>query len=1022
MSLTFDQPGLLWLAVIVLPLVVFGAWSLRGIDALRRTIILLARTLLVVALAILLAGPHLRREHDQLTVIGLLDVSGSVKRFARLPPLPDRSEERRAYLEYLRDWFRTATETRAPDDRFGLVVFDGEVIAVAAPSRVDTLDDVLDVSETPGTSIEEAIRLGLAMFPSDAARRLVLVSDGNETLGTALEAARQAAGSTTDAGATRTVGAVPIDVVPIAYTVMGDVQVVRIEAPPSAQPGQTITVRIIMEATQPARGRLTLRREGVPVDLNGSSPGRSRAIEVPKGESVQLATVVLGETPVNRFEATFESDDASRDVLPDNNRAEAFTSTPGKGRILVVTSRREETVLDDLLAAAGLPMTKLDPEQLPNDLLSFQRYDLVILDDVPAYALGTNQQELIGRYVNDLGGGLIMLGGENSFGAGGWNGTRVEEVLPLELDPPKELRLPQAALVLVLDQSGSMNRPVAGARASQQEVANEAAALAIESLRAESLVGVVTFHSIASEYIPLGRNEDPKAIARRVRGITAGGGTNLEPALRMALRMLDSVEADRKRVVCLTDGQSPQEDLDGIVETMVSRGIRLTTIAVGDDADHTTLRRLAEIGDGEFYPVYNPKTLPRVLVDSVKSINKPLIKESPFVPVVIPTGSGVTAGLDAAPSLGGLVVTAPRAETSATIEMRHPDGEPLYAHWQAGLGRVAAFTSDVGGRWSQGWATWPPAIAFWTQMVRTTARPAVSHDAELFAEIRDGRLELTLEASDDDGFIDYLQVRGTVYPPTGEPVAVRLPQTAPGRYSASVPAHAAGNYIVALNPVRGTRRLAPVIGGTSRATGDEFRRYQSNLPLLDAIIDVTGGRRLDLAAPEAAALYDRTGMPVSISLQPVWRALLWTVLALFLLDVAGRRMAWTAAGLRAALARAIARVTPAHVRGQEAAATLASLRQVSADFDDRVRTDADRVAPLKPTRPAEPVRIAPGKPEPSRVTAALNAFLGRSTGDDREERAGEQAPDPAGPGDSEGSSETTSSLLAAKRRARERLK
>lgn len=1024
MSLTFDQPDLLWLAALALPIVVLGWWTLGGLDALRRTVILGLRAFLLVALVVMLAGPHLSREHDQLTVIGLLDVSGSVKRFARLPANPE-SEERRAYLQYLRDWFRTATGTRAPDDRFGLVVFDGEAVAVAAPSRVDTLDDIVDVTETPGTSIEDAIRLGLAMFPADTARRLVLVTDGNETLGSALAAARQAAGAAGETAAVRARGAVPIDVLPIAYRVRGDVQIARIESPPNAQPGQTITVRIIMEATEPTRGRIILRREGEPVDLNGARPGRSRAVDVPEGESVQIASVVLGETPVNRFEAIFEPDDPALDVLPDNNRAEAFTSTPGKGRILVVTSRREPGVLEDLLDAAELPRTSLDPEQLPSDLLAFQRYDLIVLDDVPAYSMSADQQELISRYVNDLGGGLIMLGGESSFGAGGWNGTKVEAVLPLELDPPKELRLPEAALVLVLDQSGSMNRSVAGARASQQEVANEAAAMAIESLRTESLVGVVTFHSFATVYVPLARNDDPKAIAQRVRGITAGGGTNLEPALRTALRMLENVQADRKRVVCLTDGQSPDDDLDAIVESMVDRGIRLTTIAVGDDADHATLRRLAELGQGEFYPVYNPKALPRVLVDSVKSINKPLIKESPFVPVIIPTGSAITAGLDQGPPLGGLVVTAPRPEPDATIEMRHPDGEPLYAQWQAGLGRVAAFTSDIGGRWSQEWSAWPPALEFWTQMIRTTARPAVSHDAELVAEIRDGRLEMTLEASDENGFIDYLLVRGTVYPPEGPPIPVRLPQTAPGRYGASVPARAAGNYIVALNPMRGTNRLAPVIGGTSRSTGDEFRRYRSNLALLDRIVDMTGGRRLDLAAPEAVALFDRTGMPVSVSLRPVWRTLLYIVIALLLLDVASRRVAWSAAGIRAAFARAIARVTPAHVRGGEAAATLASLRQVSAEFGDRVRVESDRVTPLGPPPPVKPpVHDVSDTPEPSRVTAALNAFLGRSgtKKDETEERPAAPGPEPEPDRDKDASTETTSNLLAAKRRARERLK
>lgn len=1034
MNLHFDQPALFWLGLLILPLIAIGWRSLSGADLARRISALALRLLVLASLVVMLAGPHIKREHDSLTVIGLLDVSGSVRRFAQLPALDDPSPPGGpSYLEYLRDWFRQATDTKAPDDRFGLVVFDGEAVAIAAPTTGEYADDDLDVRTVPGTSIADAIRLGLAMFPADTARRLVLVSDGNETIGDAIEAARQAAGVSASSGPGALTGsrAVPIDVLPVAYRVAGDVQIVRLEAPPSAQPGQTITVRIVMEATQAARGRLSLRREGQPVDLNGAEPGRSRAVLVPEGPSVHLATVQLAETPVNRFEAVFEPEDPGADVLPDNNRAESFTATPGKGKILILDSRVQQrpNLLAAMLREAELPADVEPPESLPADLLSLQNYDLIILDNVPAHELTPAKHDLLARYVNDLGGGLIMLGGENSFGAGGWNGTTLEAVLPLELDPPREMRLPQAALVLILDRSGSMNMHVAGARATQQQVANEAAALAIESLRAESLVGVVTFNEFATEYIPLQRNDDPAALARKVRGITAGGGTDLGPALRKAHKMLNDVEAERKRVVCLSDGQSPKGGLESTVRGMVADNIKLTTIAVGDRADQEVMMQLAEIGKGEFYPVINPRALPQVLVDSVQIINKPLIKEVPFTPVVRPTGANLTIGMEDAPQLEGLVVTAPRDDPSAIIEMTHPDGEPLLARWQAGLGRVAAFTSDVGGTWSKSWTDWPVAASFFTQLVRTTARPAVSHDAELITTIRDGRLDITLEAADpEEGFLDYLQVEGTVYTPYGSPFSVRLLQTAPGRYETSIPARDPGNYIVALNPRRGSRQLAPVIGGASRTTGEEFRRYRSNLAMLDRIVQLTRGRHLDIAEPRAVHLFDRSGMPPSMSLLPAWRTVLWAGLALLLLDIASRRIAWSTGAARRLAARALARVVPASVRGREAAATLASLRRVSAEFDERLETDARDLERLQPPPPVEPpTRYAQPPdappPEPSKIAAVIGSLLGRSKAKEKEEPSeeppqrpeGEEGPEPTG------STETTRGLLEAKRRTRKQL-
>ncbi|MCH7571775.1 MAG: VWA domain-containing protein, partial [Planctomycetes bacterium] len=378
MLVTFDKPALLLLAIILLPLLIHGWRSTIGMDRMRRILILFFRSSLTLALCAILAGPHIRQQHNHLTVIGLLDTSGSVRRFAKLPEIPELG--RSANIEYLRRWLREATETKAPDDRFGLVVFDGDAIAISAPTKGDYVDDNLDVTMHEGTNIAQAVSLGLAMFPADTAKRLVLISDGNETSGDLLAAARQAAGGSGlkvqqfDLDRLR----IPIDILPITYTVTGDVQVVRVEAPPNARPGQTVTVRIILEATEPTEGSLTLLREGRPNDINGRKPGYSRQVFLAPGQSVHLAQVVLGNTPINRFEAIFEASDPTTDIFVANNRAEAFTATPAKGTVLVVDrmAGQQSNYLVDLLNAADIPSSAQSPEQFPLDLLTMQAYDL----------------------------------------------------------------------------------------------------------------------------------------------------------------------------------------------------------------------------------------------------------------------------------------------------------------------------------------------------------------------------------------------------------------------------------------------------------------------------------------------------------------------------------------------------------------------------------------------------------------------------------------------------------------------
>lgn len=344
---------------------------------------------------------------------------------------------------------------------------------------------------------------------------------------------------------------------------------------------------------------------------------------------------------------------------------------------------------------------------------------------------------------------------------------------------------------------------------------------------------------------------------------------------------------------------------------------------------------------------------------------------------------------------------------------------------------------------------------FWTQLARTISRPAMSEDAELLTAIQDDRLNITFELSGDAGAangangggLDYLQVDGTVYKPDGTSAPVHLRQGAPGRYEASIDATLAGNYIVALNPRQGNRQLAPAIGGANRSTSPEFRRYTSNLGLLDEIVEATNGRRLDISDPTKASLFDRTGMPPSVSSLPAWHTILLWSLALLLLDVACRRIAWDYNLLRSAAVRAIEKVTPASVRGSQAAATLATLRRVSDEVDGRQEADAvgvvkfkttgriapppDReIAPLNPENAPDPAArfdgesLANKKPAPvrdaSQITAALDALMGRTKPGAPQSSASSPKPNPADESNLN-PAETTGSLLAAKRRARQRL-
>lgn len=938
---------------------------LRYTDSLRRTTLIILRSLVFALAALALSGLSRTRVHDRLAVIAVVDLSGSIRNLAQLPPLPSgisasRSPRERPTttnhnLEYLQWWLTQASAStpqgtgRRPDDLFGILVFDGSPYAVSTPVIGEPNFDRFDARITPGTNIAAALELAAAMFPPDVGKRLLLVSDGVETDGQALDVARRLA-SVSPERPTRhsSLDGIPIDVLPIAYRVNNEIVVERVDLPPHARPGQTITARILIRSSSQASGRLNLLLEDQPVDINGpDTPGTSRHITLAPGLNVETAIVTLGDLPVNRFEAVFEPFESatpagSSDQLSENNRADGFILTSQKGTVLVVNAAypSDGTILPRILQEAQLRVQTVQPNEFPTNPLQLQAYDLIMLQNIPADDLSPQQQDDLAHYVEDFGGGLIMVGGYDAFGAGGWDRTVVKDLIPVDMSIPEEIRIPTAAIAIVLDKSGSMSYSVVGTRKSQQEIANEGAALAIESLDPNDYITVIAFSSSAHTVIPLSRIKDCSDPSGSVRSITPEGGTNLYPALEEAFESLKGVDAEIKHVVCLSDGNSMPGEFEQLASRMRHHGISVSAIAVGDGADTDMLRAIAQEGGGEYYYVQNPRTLPRIFVKDIRVIRRPLIRESEFTPIVNRVGSPVTSGLGRIPPLEGLVLTQPRPEPDAQILMSTPDHKPVLAQWQAGLGRVTVFTSDAHDHWAGQWLAWPGYRQLWTQLARTTARSPGSSQFTLMSRIENDRLVVSLDASGSDlpdG--QWLDVPATVYLPDGRSVDIRLQPVGPNVYETSVSALQTGHYIVAATPRVGARNLGIVIGGASRVSSPEYRSLTSNITLLQQIAQATGGRLLDLDNPDQTNLFDRSNIAPAVGAVPLWPLLLWWTLALFMTDVAARRLAWnnsTIMNMWLRITRSVQREDRAEA--SFAAATTERLRQV----DRRQRTRSRR--------------------------------------------------------------------------------
>ena len=988
MSIAFDEPWWLLLCLVG-PISGIVCWRwMRGIPVFRRSIAVLLRVVLFVILGIAMSGVYRVETANDVAVIAVVDTSASVQSFASLgvdelgvPITIDRAA---------RGFLAGASAGRESNDRLGIIAFDGRAQTIALPTKSRVLDRAIETIAIEGSDIAGAIEQARMQLPPDANVRVVLFSDGRTTSGSLDELPSD----------------VQIDVVPIRYNVTQEVVLEAVELPARSLPDSIVEVRVVLRSLGNSTGQLLLQHNNEAVDLNGDESGVMRRVSLVAGQQVFVLPVQLGSGRVHRFEARYIPDPITGSgVMPNryagdtslgNNQAGGVTMSSGEGRVLVVadqdaSDQSQAHALLNTLNQTSWSVESLPLAQFPLDLLTLESYDLIVLVNTPRDAIGLEADALIHAYVHELGGGVIFVGGREALGAGGWQGTKVEEILPIKLDVADDLMVPPVAVVMVLHSSGSMRNRVLGSSQSQQAVANDSAAGAIEILNDDDLVGVVSFATNARQVVPIGPNDQPESTKNAIGSIPSSGGTNMVPALEMARDMLESVDAGTKHIVLLSDGESQNsEELPELAQAIGDLGIKVSTIAVGDQADENGMSAIARLSGGTYYRVRVPSVLPRIFLKAIRVVRTPNIREANISPIVLDQDSPVIGSMSNLPGLSGLVMSEritddPRVSTPIVSDQ----GEPIFAFHQVELGRVSVFTSDV-ARWARRWIESPVFASFWTKVANWTMRTDANEPGELSLVIDGTSAQIEYNAIDSDGVpIDGLEIQTQVFDAAGRSRSVDLVQVGTGQYTGSLDQLSNGVHVIIASPSNGGQAMKPTIAGMQISGVDEFKHLSADPNALIALADRTGGRVFALDDPASANLFDRVGLIERRSLQPMWMLLLAIAFVLFVLDLAARRVAfdrWIAQARDETLA--VSRTLGAQMVGAQ---------QVQRLKDSKSSTQSSKPeAPEIDRRPMAPTNTpkADPKPEPAKSTEPV--------GDQKDK-------------------ESSNPLLAAKRRARERM-
>jgi uncharacterized protein YegL len=488
------------------------------------------------------------------------------------------------------------------------------------------------------------------------------------------------------------------------------------------------------------------------------------------------------------------------DAYPQNNLASVLIQTPMPRKIAVIASNAEQgKTFVEWLSDQDIEADLLELSRIPHFARDWLKYGAIVTLDMPGRALSTGQQSLIETLVAEHGLGLIILGGPNSFGPGGYFGTPLETLSPLSSRVPQDA--PEVSMVFVLDRSGSMQQAVG--RANRLDVAKIATISATKLLNPRSQIGIVAFDEEARTVLPLTRVEtDPSAVELALAGFDPGGGTDILPGLERAAELLEGSASAAKHVIVMTDGLSQPTDYTGVVARLRATGATVSAVAVGQGADANAARTIASLGGGAAHVSSDFAALPAILSQEAMLLSSP-VEEGEFIPVWKNRSEGFTAALPIKlPTITGFVATTAKPEAQVLIGTTDSKGRdmPLLGWWRYGNGLVLASTTDATGQWSQAWQRLPAYGTLWVDIIRHFQTAGEGPGLNMTTRSDGNNLIVEVTALDTNAMpISGLTLAPSITGPTGNGVLLPLRQLAAGRYGASLQLHALGRYEVTLD-------------------------------------------------------------------------------------------------------------------------------------------------------------------------------------------------------------------------------
>lgn len=791
---SFVQPFYLIFIPIAILIIIFISRKKTVNNKFFKYSTIVLRSIILSCIILSMAGLQINKITDITTTVFAVDVSASIE---------NKQKE-------ILDFINNSIKDKRDKDYTALISFGEDAIIEKDASKEKITYNINSNINNEFTNISNALNFSRSLFKNNSNKRIVLFSDGQENIDSALKTAKALKGQN-----------ISVDTYYVKNNLTNEVQITKLDVPKYINKNSNYSINVIIDSLIDTYTDITVYKQDKII--------YKKNLKIKQGENrfvINDKANIEGGI-IYKCEIT-----PSIDTIKENNTAYSYSYVESKAKVLLIQNNNSGDEIKNILENSEVDLEIVSAENISDDINYINSYDEIIISNCPIESFSENFLKNLEIYVRDLGGGLFVTGGENSYGLGNYYKTILEDILPVDMDLSTDIDL---GLVIIIDRSGSMQSSSYGV--SKLELAKEAVIRSVDILKDEDSIGIISFDDKfywTSEFSKVkGNNEN---IKNKISEITSGGGTDILSALKEASEKLSESDSKLKHIILLTDGNSSQAGYGGITSYINDNNITLSTVAVGKDADQNFLSTMSKRCNGRYYYTDEFTDLPKIFVDETFKAGKEFINNRSFYPSP-DVSSQILKNINQIPQLDGYVSTTLKDRANKILSS--DTGEPILASWQYGLGKSSAWTSDM-QNWTNDWLNSDEGVQIFKNITAWTLRNQIPSDMSIVAERNGDTSDIIITTNEKS---DIKAIKGNII---GNDINLNasFEMTSPNTFKTNVPISEEGAYILNLELEKDNKEDNFLTAtGINIPYSDEYniKKFESGEILLKQISEITNG-------------------------------------------------------------------------------------------------------------------------------------------------------------------------------------